>query len=115
MSPDRIRIDRVSPEGAAERWKDEAMPWGLVWYEVLHDDGPPSFMTQRFSRSGEGRTRGGELIWAAMGDDDSLTLTPSFMCRFPYGPGEIQREVVVHLFLRGGKIELCGDSTVVLA
>jgi hypothetical protein len=48
-------------------------------------------------------------VWTAEGQDDALTLTPSFLARWP------NNEIVVHLFLRNGKIELCSDSTVQLA
>lgn len=94
MSCPVIRIERIEfdePDG------------GRVWYEIAHEDGSFSYMTQPFNREGR-PTRRDRLVWAWDGNRDAPTLTPSFLCR--------DTRVVVHLFLRNGAIDLCGDSTV---
>ena len=76
---------------------------------MLERDGEPTSGTIQPFRRGSGPDGGYRLVWQAEGPDDALTLTPSFRATWPNG------EHMVHLFLRGGKIELCSDSTVQLA
>jgi hypothetical protein len=46
-------------------------------------------------------------VWGWDGNQDAPTLEPSFLAREG-------RSYVMHSFLRAGRLELCGDSTVVL-
>lgn len=96
-----IRIEKIVPESAESP--------GFVWYEIVRDGGWRSSTIQPFRRA-PGPDGGHRLVWQAEGPDDALTLTPSFKAKWP---GD--EELLVHLFLRDGKIELCGDSTVQLA
>ena len=52
----------------------------------------------------EGRCPSCGLVWKAEGADDALTTTPSYVCDW----GEGSR---VHLFVRGGRLEMVSDST----
>jgi hypothetical protein len=107
----RIRVERVAPETPDQP--------GMVWYELLYDDGSDGHSVQPFSRTAGRTFPNWNLIWLAEGPDDALTLSPSFLSRWTrqlnFGDRHEVLEVVVHLFLRAGKVELCGDSTVVLA
>jgi len=46
-------------------------------------------------------------VWGWDGNREAPSLTPSFLAKK-------DRPYVFHMYLRAGKIELCGDSTVVL-
>lgn len=77
---------------------------GNVMYE-LHDGEAFRYMRQPF-RLGPSVREGDRLFWSWDGTEP-ITLTPSFRC-------DNGREHV-HLFLVRGAIQLCSDSTVVLA
>lgn len=103
----QLRIKQIQPETAESP--------GIVWYEILADGAHEMDTIQPFRR-GAGPDRGHKLVWSAEGPDDALTLSPSFLCRYDWpGHPEKAEQVIVHLFLKDGKIELCGDSTVELA
>lgn len=82
---------------------------GAVYYEITYDDGSTSWMMQPFAR-GPARTQDWPdgrryNVWGWDGNREAPSLNPSFLCEEP-------PRVRVHLFLRAGKIDLCGDSTV---
>lgn len=54
-------------------------------------------------------------VWGWDGNTDSPTLQPSFLAREVDDEGKVIRPYRMHSFLRAGRIELCGDSTVTLA
>lgn len=54
-------------------------------------------------------------LWGWDGNREAPTLTPSFLAQERNKKGEIIRPYRMHSFLRAGQIDLCGDSTVVLA
>lgn len=93
---------------------------GAASYVIEGEDHTVSYMLQPFAR-GPGftlaRPDGSKRhIWGWDGNRDAPTLTPSFLCEAqhpPLTPGSMP--IRVHLFLRAGRIELCGDSTVRLA
>jgi hypothetical protein len=51
-------------------------------------------------------------VWSWDGNQESPTLSPSYLVRFCW-PG-LEGEQVVHLYLRDGQIDLLGDSTAIL-
>lgn len=76
---------------------------------------------QRFRRGGFGHrkdatpeqiARDEANVWGWAGDDPP-TLSPSFLALDAKG-GKVLRPYRAHLFLRAGRIDLCGDSTVTL-
>lgn len=84
---------------------------GSVWYEVEHPDGTMTPLRQRFNSDGKDDAHG--HVWRRTGgtvEGKDLSLSPSFLCRWKQG----DVDMVVHLFLRDGKIDLCGDSNVTL-
>lgn len=105
---------------------------GGAWYLVLtpcackvpceiacdtHPHDHHTYYLQPFRRGGVGHKPGAtpqEIaenranIWGWDGNRDAPTLNPSFLV-----PGDEHRPRI-HLFLRAGRIDLCGDSSVVL-
>lgn len=67
------------------------------------------FGCQYFARGGSFKDPppNSTIVWGRDGNREAPTLQPSFLCDW----SPIAR---IHLFPRGGKIELCGDSTVVV-
>jgi hypothetical protein len=53
-------------------------------------------------------------VWGWDGNRESPTLQPSFLAVEVDKKGRTARPYRAHLFVRDGKIELCGDSTVTL-
>lgn len=77
---------------------------GAVLYEIEYEDGTYSFMRQPFRRGAAGQDGNGR--WWGWDGTSPITLTPSFVCE------DKRHGVRVHLWLKQGRIELCGDSTV---
>lgn len=106
------------------QWFDEPTlgAEGMVWYTVQprgnQDETKVMFLVQRFAKGpirdhiheGGGRT----IIWGWNGNREAPTLTPSYRSQFHFHYDDGLQEVMVHLFLKKGKIQLCGDSTVTL-
>ena len=82
---------------------------GAVVYELAHPDGIFDYMQQPFAR-GARRYVNGAHVWGWDGNEEAPTLDPSFVSVLSRA-----RNSRVHLFLRGGKVDLLGDSTVRLA
>lgn len=87
---------------------------GAVVYEIAYPDGSFSYMRQEFRKGGSGKDETG--MWWGWDGEYPLTLTPSFLCEDWHAPNDDKPtegwKVRVHLFLRGGAIQLCADSTV---
>ena len=73
-------------------------------FEVTRADGS-TFPVPIPVRHGAHTTIAGRPVWGWDGDRARPTLEPSIRCN--WGAGE-----VFHGYLRGGRIELCADSTV---
>lgn len=130
-----IQVERLQffDEHPIKNSKDEdAYPGcsGAVWYLVLvpctcktpceiccatHPGQHHSYLMQPFSFDGQ-KFRPGSTpeeqrenranVWAWDGNRQAATVTPSFLCLWS-GPR-------VHSFLKAGRIELCGDSELIL-
>lgn len=106
-------------------WLRELGAEGTVFY-VIEDtsrrndsDGGWAVVThlhQPFARDGPKHYKGATEeevrknvanIWKWDGNREAPTLDPSFLCVYPSEPG-----FRIHSYLRGGKLELLGDSTV---
>lgn len=101
----KIRVHKVSV--------NEDDRTGTVVYEIEEEDkrgiDEPFFhyAIQPFSKPphSEKDLDGRSYIWTwESGDKDSLTLTPSFRCRW-------RDDLTIHLYFRNGKIDLINDST----
>ena len=73
-------------------------------FEATRADGS-TFPIEIHIQPGSHTTIAGMPVWGWNGDRTAPTLEPSIRCN--WGAGE-----VFHCFLRGGKIDLCADSTV---
>lgn len=123
MMPDEVLIDHISFAQHAERGED-----GAVWYLILagpndrvvcgtHPKRTHHYERQPFARGGPTHRPGATAeeiadnranIWGWDGDTERPTITPSFLATKG-------RPYILHSFIRGGKLDLCGDSTVTLS
>jgi len=88
---------------------------GHVEYEMRVDGLEHTLLTMQPYRLGSNPgTVKGVNVWGWDGDLEHPTLTPSFLCTYSGSRDPLTRGIRLHLFLRGGKIDLCGDSTVTL-
>ena len=111
MSRPRIRIERIQAGETDPQGKPVPGIDGVVWYEVLRPDRDEVYFwtVQPFARGApSGGKVGGRLVWNwESGPIEAPTLTPSFLS----WAGDLR----IHLYLKAGRIELLGDSTVELA
>jgi hypothetical protein len=132
VNPPRLRLEVIrffqSREAAIAWGAPEAD--GYAWYEVEHDapgevahmaDGSTrrdvayTYMAQPFALGASREDKNGRIMWGWDGDRTAPTLSPSFDCRAPAEPRRGIPAHRAHLFLVRGRVELCSDSTVVLA
>jgi hypothetical protein len=120
-----VQIMRISFARHETRGED-----GAVWYLILSpcSDDPCTHvceahprMVHRYERQGFRRGAFGHRldatpeeiagdranVWGWDGNEAAPTITPSFLAAH-------DRPYVMHSFLRAGKLDLCGDSTVTL-
>lgn len=122
MTQPTIRVERYQwfdDEPITNTEGEDAYPGadGAVWYEVEWPSGNLSYTLQPFARGpshkyDKSAPGGPVLLWGWDGNREAPTLTPSFLSNFPSSKNS--EGARIHLFLRKGKIDLCGDSTVVL-
>lgn len=121
-----VQVDRIQFQRDDKRGED-----GAVWYVILSPcpDDPCDHvcaahpkMVHEYERQGFRLGAAGPRldatpeeiadnranVWGWDGNRDAPTLTPSFLA----AKG---RPYVMHSYLRAGRLELCGDSTVKLA
>lgn len=128
MTP-TIRVEAVhlfdTREDAAAFGHPEAD--GYVWYEIeYHEPGAVAhfpdgstkqdlafdYLLQPFAVGGSRKDSKGGIMWGWNGNKEAPTLEPSYLAKWQHGSN--RTPMVAHLFLRAGKIDLCGDSTVIL-
>lgn len=121
-----VQIEHISFARNDERGED-----GAVWYLILSPcpDDPCTHVCRihprmkhqyerqafrlgdfghRLNASAEDIAANRANVWGWDGNLEAPTLTPSYLAHE-------EREYRMHSFLRAGQLDLCGDSTVVLA
>lgn len=117
-----VQVEQIIFARNDERGED-----GAVWYLILgepnahvtcsiHPGVTHHYERQAFQRGGathrpnatpEEKATNRANVWGWNGDQNAPTIEPSFLA----AEGRPYR---LHSFLRGGKLDLCGDSTVTL-
>ena len=93
----------------------ETLADGRILYDLAVDGLSGTLeMSQPFRRGPNPGRVAGMNVWGWDGDRERPSLTPSYVCTLE-GSTELElRPIRVHLYMRGGRIDLLSDSTVTL-